>query len=30
LLESLITDPDVRHVLLIGAYRDNEVSRLIR
>jgi predicted ATPase len=26
LLEHLITDPDVRHVLLIGAYRDNEVS----
>jgi PAS domain S-box-containing protein len=26
LLEFLITDPDVRHVLLIGAYRDNEVS----
>ena len=26
LLERLITDPDVRHVLLIGAYRDNEVS----
>ena len=26
LLESLITDPHVRHVLLIGAYRDNEVS----
>jgi PAS domain S-box-containing protein len=25
-LERLITDPDVRHVLLIGAYRDNEVS----
>ncbi|HTW65156.1 MAG TPA: sigma 54-interacting transcriptional regulator [Bryobacteraceae bacterium] len=26
LLESLVTDRDVRHVLLIGAYRDNEVS----
>jgi PAS domain S-box-containing protein len=26
LLEHLVTDPDVRHVLLIGAYRDNEVS----
>jgi predicted ATPase len=26
LMERLITDPDVRHVLLIGAYRDNEVS----
>jgi PAS domain S-box-containing protein len=26
LLEGLVTDPDVRHVLLIGAYRDNEVS----
>jgi PAS domain S-box-containing protein len=26
LLEHLITDPDMRHVLLIGAYRDNEVS----
>ena len=26
LLEHLITDPDVRHLLLIGAYRDNEVS----
>ncbi len=26
LLERLITDPDLRHVLLIGAYRDNEVS----
>jgi PAS domain S-box-containing protein len=26
LVESLITDPYVRHVLLIGAYRDNEVS----
>ncbi len=25
LLECLITDPDVRHVLIIGAYRDNEV-----
>ncbi|MDB5407616.1 MAG: histidine kinase, partial [Rhodospirillales bacterium] len=26
LLEHLITDPDVKHVLLVGAYRDNEVS----
>jgi PAS domain S-box-containing protein len=26
LLEHLITDPDMRNVLLIGAYRDNEVS----
>jgi PAS domain S-box-containing protein len=26
LLAHLTTDPDVRHVLLIGAYRDNEVS----
>ena len=26
LLERLITDPDVRDLLLIGAYRDNEVS----
>ncbi len=26
LLEHLVTDPDVQHVLLIGAYRDNEVS----
>ncbi len=26
LLEHLITHPDVRHLLLIGAYRDNEVS----
>ncbi|HXB67525.1 MAG TPA: AAA family ATPase, partial [Candidatus Acidoferrales bacterium] len=26
LLERLATDPDVRHVLLIGAYRDNEVG----
>ncbi|HUN77126.1 MAG TPA: AAA family ATPase [Steroidobacteraceae bacterium] len=26
LLERLATDPDVRHVLIIGAYRDNEVS----
>ncbi|MBV9297801.1 MAG: serine/threonine-protein kinase PknK, partial [Verrucomicrobia bacterium] len=26
LLEHLITYPDVRHLLLIGAYRDNEVS----
>ena len=26
LLEDLLTQPDVRHVLLIGAYRDNEVT----
>ena len=26
LLESLATDPNMRHVLLIGAYRDNEVG----
>ncbi len=26
LLEHLITDPNVRYVLLVGAYRDNEVS----
>src|SRR5579863_2186475 len=26
LLERLATDPDVQHVLLIGAYRNNEVS----
>jgi predicted ATPase len=26
LLERLTTDPDVRHVLVIAAYRDNEVS----
>jgi PAS domain S-box-containing protein len=26
LLERLITDPDVGHVLIVGAYRDNEVS----
>jgi PAS domain S-box-containing protein len=26
LLEQLITDPDVRHLMLVGAYRDNEVS----
>jgi Cdc6-like AAA superfamily ATPase len=26
LLEDLATHPDVRHVLLIGAYRDNEVT----
>src|SRR6202008_2777725 len=25
-LEDLITHPDIRHLLLIGAYRDNEVS----
>lgn len=26
LVEHLLSDPDVRHVLLIGAYRDSEVS----
>ncbi|SIO27717.1 PAS domain S-box-containing protein [Bradyrhizobium erythrophlei] len=26
LLEDLLTQPDVRHLILIGAYRDNEVS----
>jgi PAS domain S-box-containing protein len=26
LLENLITDRDVRHLMLVGAYRDNEVS----
>lgn len=26
LLEDLLTQPDVRHVLVIGAYRDNEVT----
>ena len=26
LLERLVTDPDMRHVLIVGAYRDNEVS----
>jgi predicted ATPase len=26
LLDHLITDPDVRHLMLVGAYRDNEVS----
>jgi len=26
LLEHLITEPEIRHLLLIGAYRDNEVS----
>jgi PAS domain S-box-containing protein len=26
LLEHLITNPDVRYVMLVGAYRDNEVS----
>ena len=26
LLEHLLTDPDLRHMLLIGAYRDNEVT----
>jgi predicted ATPase len=26
LLEDLVTQPDVRHLMLIGAYRDNEVN----
>src|SRR5258708_28287318 len=26
LLKHLITEPEVRHLLLVGAYRDNEVS----
>ena len=26
LLERLMTDPDVRYLMLVGAYRDNEVS----
>ena len=26
LLENLVTQPDVRHLMLIGAYRDNEVG----
>jgi len=26
LLEHVITDPDVQHLMLVGAYRDNEVS----
>jgi PAS domain S-box-containing protein len=33
LLERLVTEPDARHLLLVGAYRDNEVSpshRLMR
>ena len=30
LLEDLLTRPDVRHLCLIGAYRDNEVDRTIR
>ena len=28
LIEDLMTQPDVRHLLLIGAYRDNEVGAL--
>ena len=27
LLEHLVTHPEVRHLLLIGAYRDNEVDQ---
>ena len=26
LLEDLLTQPDVQHLMLIGAYRDNEVN----
>ena len=26
LLEHLMTEPEVQHLLLVGAYRDNEVS----
>src|SRR6266404_3744325 len=26
LLERLVTDPDLRHLMLVGAYRDNEIS----
>ena len=26
LIENLLTQPDVRHLMLIGAYRDNEVG----
>jgi predicted ATPase len=26
LMEDLLTHPDVKHVMLIGAYRDNEVA----
>ena len=26
LLEDLLTQPDVRHLMLVGAYRDNEVD----
>jgi predicted ATPase/signal transduction histidine kinase len=28
LLEEMVTNPDVRHLLLVGAYRDNEVDPL--
>jgi PAS domain S-box-containing protein len=28
LLEDLLTQPDIRHLLLIGAYRDNEVTSI--
>jgi predicted ATPase len=28
LLEHLLTEPDVRHLLLIGAYRDGEINSL--
>ena len=28
LLDHLLTDPDVRHLLLIGAYRDEEITSL--
>ena len=30
LLEHLVTHPEVRHLLLVGAYRDNEVDRAHR
>ena len=30
LLEHLVTEPEVRHLLLVGAYRDNEVVPRIR
>jgi serine/threonine protein kinase len=30
LLEDLLTRPDVQHLMLIGAYRDNEVNSTIR
>ena len=30
LFEHLVTHPEVRHLLLVGAYRDNEVDLLTR